>query len=207
MQDIVAQVLGVQGRNSRDGSKLMYDVALSDGQKYTTFDQGLAMRAQSLTGQVASARIDHKPNPRGGFFNNLEDIAPQGGLQQLALPGGTPIPMNGASTIPMGNPIPMAPPVDRFPPEVTTRNVKVSAFEIAFGFSALLHGGSGETEQAEAYAFDLAKRIYESARAHEQQTQPQPVVQYVPETPAAVAEQVNAEVGAGAVQTGSMIQW
>ena len=94
---IQAQVLGVSSRQSRNGQHTMYDVQLSDGQKYTTFDPDLAQQAAQLQGQNVAANVSLEQN--GRYLNrNLLAIGAPGTLP-------APVPQAGAVAIPAAQPV------------------------------------------------------------------------------------------------------
>jgi hypothetical protein len=76
---IQGTVLGVTSRQSKDGKYTMYDVAMSDGNKYTTFEGELAQQAAALQGQQVSANVEVKQNGRFTNFN-LNGIGVAGSL-------------------------------------------------------------------------------------------------------------------------------
>jgi len=78
-------VLKVEGKKTRTNRDLYY-VSLGDGNDYSTFEFAIASKAQQLMGQPVTARVSFKDQ-----YKNLEDIAAQGQLAPLALPGGTPL--------------------------------------------------------------------------------------------------------------------
>lgn len=76
-------VLGVvQGQVARNGSP-KYDVQVSNGNTYSTFDTPRATRAQAMIGQVGTLRIEIR-----GDFQNYEDFIPSGGI--VGAPVGAP---------------------------------------------------------------------------------------------------------------------
>lgn len=198
MQDVPGSVLGVTGRQTRNG-RTVYEVAFSDGNKYSTFDPNLATKAQQLQGQAVSARVEITQN--GQYTNfNLKDIAPQGQLPAMAMPApaGMAIPIAGVA--PAAG-IPMQQPAQQgggkgFTEDDKVRITKLAVLATAFDFVGNLLSGAGPDglEEGVDLAETLAKRLYEQARAHE-------VAQPAAQTPQAVAEQVNA-VAPGAVAVG-----
>lgn len=186
--DITGLVLGVQGRTTRN-NKTIYDVEFQPdgqtGQTYTTFDGALAQKAGALTGQRVSARIEITQN--GQYTNyNISDIALEGQLPPLAMPvpGGTPV------NIPI-----QASPADRVSDvERQKLIVRQSVLSTAFRFTASFAETFASQADAEQAALGLAGRLYDRVFAV-----PQPPV---PQTPAEVAQIVNAEVP-GAVQVGA----
>src|SRR5581483_3823961 len=149
--DINGQVLGVQGRTTRSG-KTLYDVAFSDGQKYTTFDTALATKAQQLFGQEVSARVEVKQN--GNFTNyNLVDIAPLGALPPAPIVAGTPI---GIGTVPQNGE------GKKFTEDDATRIAKQGALGQAANLVAGLFQGAGPEafEQALELTIEAGRRLY-----------------------------------------------
>lgn len=72
-------------------NKTIYDVNLSDGNTYTTFDAKLWAKVAPLIGQAVSARVAVKQN--GNYTNfYLNDIAPAGQLAATSAPVATPAP-------------------------------------------------------------------------------------------------------------------
>ena len=186
MPDINAQVLGVSGRAVKTGT--IYDIAMSDGNKYSTFTPELATKAQGLTGQNVTARVEITQN--GNYTNyTLQDIAPAGQLPAAALPSG----------VPTGNTIPISVPSSGggggMSPERETKIVKQSLLATAFNFVGHLYTGAGPEgfPEATAQALSLAKELYGQVMGG---------AQAPPTTPAAVAAVVNAEVP-GAVVVGA----
>ena len=213
MQDIVGQVLGVTGRATRNGNTV-YDIQFSDGNKYSTFVPELATKAQQLTGQQVTARVEVKQN--GKYTNyNLEDIAPVGQLPPLAMPvaGGTPL----AAGVPMvGAPPQVAPGIPivqgggGMPPEREARIVKQSVLATAFEFVGSIFTGAGPEALGEAKdaALSLAQELYglvQGAPAAQPVAEAQPIPN--DGTPQGVAAAVNDAAGAPVVQPGSVIPW
>jgi hypothetical protein len=204
VQDIQAQVLGVSGRGTRTG-KTVYDVALSDGNKYSTFNPDVATKANNLVGQNVSARVEVKQN--GQYTNyNLEDIAQVGQLAPLALPPGTPLgaPNTGGVGVPVaGPPIPIQQGRGN-DPEREARIVRQSSASTAFGLVGRLFEGAGPEayEQAVEQAKKLAAEIAAWALGAPQAAQ-------APQTPQEVAAAVpGVQVGTENVQPAQAVpQW
>lgn len=213
--DITGQVLGVSGAPTRT-NKLMYSVAFSDGNSYTTFDAGMATKAQQLQGQTVSARVEQKPKQNGqGFYLNLIDIAGQGQLPPLAMPmqpglpiAGVPIMGGGAVGAPAPG-IPIQAPASgggggNFPEPVVVRIVKLAVIDSAASLVGQLFQGAGPEafEEAVNLTETLAKRLYEQARAHEAPAVPPAQVPVqAPQTPQEVAAAVpGVQVGTEGVQ-------
>lgn len=182
MEDKIGQVLGVTGTQTRTG-KTKYEVAFSDGQKYTTFHPDLATKAQNLVGQQVSVRTDTEIN---GQYTNLylRDISPQGQLAPLAMPvpAGTPV----------AAPIPIAPASSNGrSPEVEQRIVRQNVLGTAFNFVGNLFSGAGPENYAEAFnlSIDLAKQLYTLA--------------YYGPSAESIAEAVNGQASAPLVAVGA----
>lgn len=164
---IQAQVLGVSSRQSRNGQHTMYDVQLSDGQKYMTFDPDLAQQAAQLQGQNVAANVSLEQN--GKYLNrNLLAIGAPGTLP-------APVPQAGAVAIPAGQPV--GQPVVGTPGVITpapsggggggmsiedkARITRLSAVGTAFDFVSRLFAGAGPEagEQAAGIARALTEAI------------------------------------------------
>lgn len=199
-QDIVGQVLSVQGRPINSG-KTIYEIAFGDGNTYVTFKGQLAEKANALKGQQASARVTVKQ--KGDFTNYyLDDIAPQGSLAPIAMPvaGGTAITMHQNASVPQG--IPMAAAGD---PEKDARIAKAVAVKAAVEFVGALFQGAGPEALSEALeAFDkTGQHIYGVLTGTQAEAQVVPAAQ----TPDAVAAAVNDAAGGEVVQTGAAVPW
>lgn len=225
MHDITTQVMGVSGRKTRNGSDI-YDVALADGNTYTTFDGALAGKASALYGQgPVTARVDISPSKDGKYTNqNLEDIALAGQLPAMAMPApapgtqiqpGTPIgpqpqpvpTTSGVSFTPVGE-IPKEYQRD-FSPEAQKRVAFFAAAQAAAAFVGGLYSGLGPEGYAEAevHLKKATQTLLEGAAmvaANQPQAAPTPVADVTPTeaTPGAVADAVNTAAGGEAVTTG-----
>jgi len=199
MYEVSAQVLSVSGKNTSKGT--VYEVAMSDGVKYQTWDAGIAQKAQGLQGQVVAARVEQKIN---GKWTNyyLEDIGLPGTLPPLAQPlAATPAPVVAG---PGGNvgpapvvPIPMQAPVDHEAKD--NRIVRENVIRTAFTFVASLYTGAGPEalDEAEREALKLAATLYGKVYGTGG-AQPAPEI---PTTPAEVAAVVpGVEVGTANVE-------
>lgn len=200
---IQAQVLGVSSRQSRNGQHTMYDVQLSDGQKYTTFDPDLAQQAAQLQGQNVAANVSLEQN--GKYLNrNLLAIGAPGTLP-------APVPQAGAVAIPAGQPV--GQPVVGTPGVITpapsgggggmsvedkARITRLSAAGTAFDFVSRLFAGAGP--EAGKQATEIARSLTESLVAYGHNgTWPG-----VPATPAQVAAAVpGVQVGVEGIQQGA----
>lgn len=209
MQEVTATVLGVAGRQA--GNSSIYDVALSDGQKYSTFNAELAQKAQALAGQQVTARVNvEQKNKNGRTYTNynLEDIAPAGQLAQMALPTpewSTPQEYIGAKNASPPPAIPMAPPASNggMPIEREQKIVKQSVMATAFNFVGSLFQAAGPEAIPEATeaALTLAKTLYGEvfSEAASAPTTPQEVAAQVPG--------VQVGVAGDAQQATPSIQW
>lgn len=97
MQDIPnLTILGIEQKPTRTGGQ-KFTVKFSNGQGYATFDPNLASKAQSLGGQIVTARIE-----QNGQYWNLTDIIPSGqAAAGMPLATGNVVPMTSA---PVGAP-------------------------------------------------------------------------------------------------------
>ena len=73
------QIVGVTQSPTRNGG-MRYVVALSNGMQPSTFEVGVATKAQRLAGQPVTVRLEEKPSTKPGQrpFINILDVAPQG---------------------------------------------------------------------------------------------------------------------------------
>lgn len=192
---INGQVLGVTGRAVKDST--IYDIAFSDGNKYSTFDQALATTANGLVGQQVSASVEVAQTVKNGktYTNfNLRGIAPLGQLPAAPSP---------SATFPQSSPAPGIPITPQssggWTPEKEQRVTKLAVFGTAYEFVGQLFAGAGPEayEQAVELADGLAKKLFHHAFLAAPQINPTPAV-----TPAAVADVINQEVP-GAVAVGT----
>lgn len=198
---IQAKVLGVSGRTSRNGQHQMYDVQLSDGQKYTTFDPELAGQANGLQGQQVVANVSLEQN--GKYLNrNLLAIGLPGTLPQpaqgAALPVGQAIPVQGAPVPNAAAGIPMSPPSSGgggMSDADKARITRLSAAGTAFDFVSRLFAGAGP--EAGKQATEIARALTETLVGYGHNG----LWQGVPATPAAVAAAVpGVQVGVEGIQ-------
>lgn len=94
VQDLDTQLLAPPQGSTTQNGKTRYDVSLADGNTYSFFKPPLLAKVNALVGQEVTARVSYKPKNDGqGFWFNLEDIAPRGMLQPMAMPvaPGTPV--------------------------------------------------------------------------------------------------------------------
>jgi hypothetical protein len=165
---IQGTVLGVTSRQSKDGKYTMYDVAMSDGNKYTTFEGELAQQAAALQGQQVSANVEVKQNGRFTNFN-LNGIGVAGSLGAPAqtapqvpvqLPGIQPAGTAIQPAAPVVGVITPAPQSSGGPsPEAQARMSRYAAAKVGFDFVATLFGGAGP--EGGEQATGLAKRVSE----------------------------------------------
>lgn len=210
--DIVGQVLSVTGQPTRRGS-MMYKVAFSDGNEYTTFDNALAKQANALTNQQVQARVEVGPSRDGRYTNyNILAVGNVGELPPADL-------MQNA-----GSEIPIVQPQQRngnrqggggkgFSEADKARITKLAVYGVAADLVGRLYEGAGSEAVEEAYKTveEIAGRLYTSARSHEA-TVLQPEVAPLPEpTPQAIAAAVpGVQVGAGQVNQGdsqAVVPW
>lgn len=196
---IQAQVLGVSSRQSRNGQHTMYDVQLSDGQKYTTFDPDLAQQAAQLQGQNVAANVSLEQN--GKYLNrNLLAIGAPGTLP-------APVPQAGAVAIPAAQPVAGTPGVITPAPsggggggmsiEDKARITRLSAAGTAFDFVSRLFAGAGP--EAGKQATEIARALTETLVNYGHNG----AWQGVPATPAAIAQAVpGVQVGVEGIQQG-----
>ena len=177
MYEISAQVLSVVGGPAGSSGKTKYEVAMSDGQKYVTFNGPLAAKADSLKGQVVAARVDVKQN---GQYTNyyLNDIGLPGTLAALANPTQVAsVPAQTLAAIPFVKD-------ERVPDKERQKLiVRQNVLGTAFDFVAALYNGAGPEalEEARDQALDLAKTLYGRVFAQDA-VAPEPVAVTVPDT-------------------------
>lgn len=187
--DINGQVLGCTAKQTSRG--MLYKVAFSDGNEYTTFENDLAKKANSLVGSPVSARVN--VSQKGQYTNRyLNDIAPEGQLPLEDMQGAAGQTVDG---------ILIEQPAQRggrggggkgMTEADKTRMSKQNALSTAFLSLAQLYQGAGPEAAAELEerAMALAGRIYNKGRDHEVGTQAGVNVTPVPTTPQEVAAAV-----------------
>jgi hypothetical protein len=205
--DISGQVLSVVGefKNTKFGPRTVWRVSFSDGQVYDTWKAAISTKAQQLQGQQVDIRAEVTQNTGNDgtvYTNNtLLDIAPSGQLGAAAVETLLPMPV-GASLSPSGvvgngaaPPIPIVASQGGMSPERESKIVKQSCLSTAFNFVGNFKFGPEyvELDEAVATALDLAKTLY--AEVYGQQN--------VAQTPALVAQAVNAAAGVDAVKVGA----
>lgn len=215
-------VVGVTQKPTRNGGT-QYMVALNNGMSPSTFDAALATKAHGLAGQPAVARLEEKPNPRGGRpYINILDIAPAGqalgggdgvafGGQQAAAAFGAPaqaVPFGGQAQAPAFG---QAAPTMQFP-DVSAEKDRQMARGYALSSAAVLFAGlyTGAAEAVDDT--ELLTKILRFAGAFEHYRNTglnvaEAVTQAAPveATPEAVAAAVNA-AAPGAVQIGAPVE-
>lgn len=212
--DVQVQVAGQITSKPTSNGGTKFDIPLSNGMKASTFDAALATKVSQLGAQVFTARLEQKPNPRGGNpFTNINAAAGPGETLPPDFPAAgtplgdptttqaTPFVVGGAAT-----PIVAAPTGNSggWDDATTTRVSKLSAYERAVTAVGQLFQGAG----AEAYEdmvekiHDLARRVYTAARSHE----PGAVPGQTP-APAAAVPGVGAEGVAPAAVPAAALPW
>jgi hypothetical protein len=174
MSEVRGTILAVNGKSTSKGT--CYEVALSDGQTYSTFNNGIADAAKRLQGQPAIIQFTEKQTTKGDkVYTNLylESVEPGAGAVET-----TP----QAIAIKEDYQRKMA-------PEVEQRVTRLSVIATAFGYA----GAIGADED---YALGLAKKLYQVAYYGKIQLGGEPPVTYEP-APEEIAAQVAEVVGAG----------
>lgn len=212
--DAQVQVAGQITSKPTANGGTKFDVPLSNGMKASTFDAALATKVSQLGATVFTARLESKPNPRGGnpFINLLAAAGPGEALPPELPAAGTPLGAPAATPfvpgVPVaapaafGAPTPIVPAETSkggFQPEDKTRITKLAAIGTAYAFvGQLLRGAGAEAlEEATKLADGLARKVYTDARSHEPGSVP------APETQIAVAAFVAEQAGAPVVQVGA----
>jgi hypothetical protein len=221
--DVQVQVAGqiMSKPTSNGGTK--FDIPLSNGLRASTFDAALATKVSQFGQQTFTARIEQKPNPRGGSpYTNITAAAGPGETLTPEIPqAGTPIGVQSTLVAPQGfgaatqtaTQIVPASSVNgngskKFTEADTIRITKLSALSTATQLvSSLYHGAGPEVlEEAVKAVENLARHIYTKSRDHEPGAVPQqaavtePVVE---QTPQAVASFVAENAGQPVVQVGA----
>lgn len=210
--DIQASVIGqiTQSPTRNGGTK--FNVPLSDGNTYSTFEYAVAAKASQAGASVATYRVVSKPSRDGSrMYHNLEAVALQGEQLPPELPqAGTPIaqgavggqvafPGAGAAQQPQ-QAFPAAPSGGGgMSLEDKIRVTKLSCI----GSAAELLSGSGDVDAL----FDVAQRIFTAVMqppAQQQQTAASAeAVAQVAAEPAAVAQFVAEQAGQPLVAVGT----
>lgn len=180
--EVQGTILSATGRGV-SGGRTIYDIAFSDGVKYTTFDGQIAGQASALVGQPVIATVTTKQSQDGRYTNHyFEGVRSGNG----AAPQAAPVP--AVVTAPVATaPVPV---ID--PDEKDRKLTRMFALKAAFAFVGSAYEGTGPEGVAEGaeVAFKLAAELYAKATAKPD------------ETPASVAAAINSAVGEGAVAVG-----
>jgi hypothetical protein len=227
--DVQVQVAGQITSKPTQNGGTKFDIPLSNGMRASTFDVMLATKVSQLGGQPFTARIEQKPNPRGGApYTNINAAAGPGEQLPPEIPqAGTPIGQQPAAPfIPQGVAPQGAPvtPTAIVPAESGGRGfseadkvriTKLAVLGTAANLAAGLFQGAGAEalEDALSAVETTAKRLYTQARSHEEgavppQRQAAPVAETVPfeggvpTDPQSVAAFATAEAGTPVVQVG-----
>lgn len=216
-------VVGVTQAPTRNGGT-RYVVALSNGMQPSTFDAGVATKAHSLAGQPAVARLESKPNNRGGApYLNILDIAPEGqalgnggavafGGQQAQAAFGAPAQATAFGGAPAATGFAQQQATPNFPQAGAEKDEQMNrgySLGAAAAFVGSLYSGTADAVDdtellgkvlrfASAFAHyrSTGKNIAEAVQASAAAVEP------VAQTPEAVQAAVNA-VAPGAVQLGA----
>ena len=213
-QQIQGQVLGVTSETSKKG-KPYYKISFSDGNVYTAFEAPIATKAHGLTGQQVTATVTVEQN--GQYTNrNLNDIAPSGSAPALVIPPGASVAAPQPAGAPASPQVALGPiPASQSVSDADRQRLIVAQSSIASAANFLggvFHGfGPEGIEAAKAELLPLAENLFRAvfATITPQASAPAPVH----ETPAAVAEFANAQLGEGVVQVGApavedaKVQW
>lgn len=213
--DVQVQVAGQITSKPTNNGGTKFDIPLSNGLRASTFDAALATKVSQFGQQTFTARIEQKPNPRGGNpYTNITAAAGPGESLTPEIPSaGTPIGTSGASFGGTSTPIVMQAAgtngngSKKFTEADTIRITKLSAISTATQLvSSLYHGAGPEVlEEAVQAVEKLAKHIYAQSRSHEpgaHQDQAE-VAKTVEQTPQAVATFVAENAGQPVVQVGA----
>lgn len=214
--DVQVQVAGQIMSKPTNNGGTKFDIPLSNGMRASTFDAALATKVSQLGAQTFTARIEQKPNPRGGNpYTNITAAAGPGETLPPEIPqAGTPIGVapptafTGTATaiVPAGT---NANGSKKFTEADTIRITKLSALSTATQLvSSLYHGAGPEVlEEAVTAIENLAKHIYAKSRDHEagshQPEVAQMVAPVVEQTPQAVTAFVAEQAGQPVVQVGA----
>jgi hypothetical protein len=214
--DVQVQVAGQITSKPTSNGGTKFDIPLSNGMKASTFDAALATKVSQFGAQVFTARIEQKPNPRGGnpFTNLMEAAGPGEQLFPEVPQAGTAIQPTTALSFAPGTAGGITPtaivPAESggrgFSEADKIRITKLAVLGTAYGFVGHhLAAGAVEFEDAVKWADSLALKLYTDARSHEQgvQTQQAAPVAAVAAEPQAVAAFVAQEAGTEAVQVGA----
>lgn len=211
MSLIPTQVVSVAARTTRNG-KTLYDVTLSDGQKYTAFDPALAQKAANLQGQSVQADVEVTQN--GQYTNyNLKGVYGPGESAPAQ-----PVQIAPQAVVAVGAPAPgiiqPAPPVaqgggggNSMSPQTVERITRLSALQAASSIVGQLFSGAGEvplgtlagatlqlSEAFVKYAFEGTGPVGQVVT---------PAAAMAPQSGAEVAQLVNAQAQGAVVQVGA----
>lgn len=207
--DYQVQVAGQITSKPTSNGGTKFDIPLSNGMKASTFDAALATKVSQFGGQVFTARIEQKPNPRGGSpYTNITAAAGPGETLPPEIPqAGTPIQAAPFVAPGAATPIVAEQQSKKFGEADIIRITKLSAITTAYSFVGQhLAAGALEFEDAVKWADQLALKLYKDARSHETAAQPQTVaapVTAVAAEPEAVVAFVAQEAGAPVVAVGT----
>lgn len=196
-------VLRVDPKKSRDGSKDMWDVGLSDGNEWRTFDGQLAALAASIVGQQGHS---FETSISQGKYKNLDGIILAGNAlpqQPVApgtqLPAGVPVVNGGAPTQTVGQ-------ADFETAKDRDIRRQVAFKQASLVVANLLQGAGPEAlEQAVeliASTTDRFENGLKAGQAVQGQAQQAPMLQH-DGTPQGVAEAVNQAAGEPVVAQGA----
>ena len=190
---ITGTILSVSGRTVGN-NKTIYDIAFSDGNKYSTFDGALAQKAGALQGQQVSANV--KVEQKGNYTNfYLNDIGAAGTLAAPAPAAGTPISITGAAPAPAVN-IPIQ--SQETQTQKDGRIALTSSVKYAQELVSSLYQGAGPEALDQALeSINKAGEFFYGLLNPQVKVQPPQAV--VPATPEAVAAEVNAQAGSEVV--------
>ena len=197
--DVQVQVAGQITSKPTANGGTKFDIPLSNGMKASTFDVSLATKVSQFGGQVFTARLEQKPNPRGGApYTNITAVAGAGEQLTPEIPqAGTPI---GQAFPPTATATPIVPaPQGGMSPEREIKIVKQSMLAAAANLVGHVFAGSGveSLEEAEQHVERIAKgwfgHVFDVAKPEQQPA----------ESPAAVAAFVADQAGAPVVQVGT----
>ena len=206
--DVQVQVAGQITSKPTANGGTKFDIPLSTGLRASTFDAALATKVSQFGGQTFTARIEQKPNPRGGNpYTNITAAAGPGETLTPEIPAPGTVIQTGVST-PI---VPQAAGTNgngskKFTEADTIRITKLSALSTATELvSSLYHGAGPEVLEEAIQAIEsLAKHFYAKSRDHEQGAH-QAAAETAPaveQNPQAVATFVAENAGSPVVQVG-----
>lgn len=212
--DLQAKVLSSTGIQGQGTARNRWEVALSDGNTYVTWEPNLGNKAYGLVNQDGvTVRVTLKPSKDGRFQNYyLDDIAGPGEtLPPQAMPAGAGTPVQQAAPMQQqvgqqaqqggapAAPPPQAPmgPKSRYTPEEEARMARSAALKYATHLASGVFAGIGPESTPQVDEYIRAKT--EEYLAFTQTGLWDPAQ--------AVVAQVNAVAGEGAVQQGATVPW